>query len=267
MKKGATYRTIEDFLVAHPLTVDVEIDDEWSGSYPVKGVEFNATVVFIELADYFRLSFSLQSNELLIYVNHFHSWIKRATDASGCRPLFRFFDHALMLVFSEKTGSTDSFSDALSVARRLGEHDVHRFCPRVGIASGPVTAGYTVMADGRSATVLGEPVALAAAFAAAAIQDDVAMRITVASHEWGTRTIADQFPPVEYDDPEQGRVKQPQTWELGKVREIDCAAGGKRTVRDIASFIRWSPEHSADKQARNWFAEIQRRGLYRKVSG
>ncbi len=263
MKTRQSYHTIEDFLISHPLTVDVEVEDEWSGSFPVKGVEMAATILFAELPDYYRLSFSLQTNEMLVYVNNFLAWINKAVETLGCCVLHRYLDHAVMLVFSAKFGSNDPFRDALCTARWMGENDVLRFSPCIGIASGVVTAGFTGIPKQYSAAVFGKPVVLAAAYAGAKPKGDYAMRITVADEEWGEKTIEEVFPPVEYDDPEQGRIKQPRTWELGRRRDIDLALAGRLSVRDIASFIHWMPEHSAEKKAGTWFDEIKRQGYYR----
>ena len=266
MKTTYSFQTIEDFLISHPLTIDVEIEDEWSGSFPVKGVELQATVLYAELTDYYRLSFSMKSSEMLIYVNNFLAWTGKSVDAMDCCVLHRSLDHAVMLVFLNRSGSSDTFSDALRAARWMGEHDVLRFCPRIGIASGQVTAGFTGTAKKFSASVFGKPVILAAAFAGAKVQGDFAMRITVDSEEWGEKKIEELFPPVEYDDPEQGKVKQPQTWELGKERDVEFALAGKKRVRDIASFIHWMPEHSGDKKACDWLREMKRQGFYRPPS-
>ncbi len=266
VKTRRRYRTVEDFLVSHPLTIDVEIEDEWSGSFPVKGIELQATVLYAELADYYRYSFSLQPGEMLIYVNNFLAWMTRAAETVNCSVLHRELDHAVLLVFSEKLGSSDPFADALRVARWMGEHDVFRFGPRVGLASGSVTAGFTGTPGKFGASVLGQPVVRAAAFAGSKPQGDFAMRITVADDEWGEKTLKEMFPPAEYDDPEQGKVKEPQTWELGKSRVVDFAFAERAAVRDIVSFIHWMPERAADNKAREWFGEIKRQGFYRNPS-
>lgn len=98
MKTRQGYNTIEDFLISHPLTADVEIEDEWSGSFSVKGIELQATVLFAELTEYYRLSFSLQTSEMLIYVNNFLAWINKGVETMGCCVPHRYLDHAVMLV-------------------------------------------------------------------------------------------------------------------------------------------------------------------------
>lgn len=255
--------TIEDFLISHPLKVDVEIEDEWVGDFTVKGIEMPATVLYVELTEFYRLSFSLHSTEMLIYVNNFLAWISRASQYVEQCLLHRYLDHAFLLVFSEKLGSCDPFSDALKVARWMGEHDVFRFAPRVGVATGLVTAGFTGTSGKFGTSVFGKPVVLATAFAGSKPRGDFASRITVAAQDWGQRTIKEMFPPVEYNDPGQGTVKQPQTWELGEKRDVDFASAGTISVRDIVSFIHWTPENSGEEKARKWFIEMKRQGHYR----
>ena len=72
------------------------------------------------------------------------------------------------------------------------------------------------------------------------------------------------FPPLEFDHPEKGRVRQPQIWTLGEARLIDLPGTGKFAVRDIANFIHWMPEAAAEEQSRKWFDLIRAKGFYKK---
>jgi len=266
MKSGQSYHTIEDFLISHPLTIDVEIEDEWSGCFPVKGVELEAAVLHVELDGYYRLLAELRPSEMLIYVNNFLAWTGAAAERSACCVLHRYLDHAVVMLFARKFGSADPFADALGTARWLGEHDVLRFRPHMGIAVGKVTAGFTGIPKKYSASVFGTPVMQAAAFAGARPGREYIMRITVASEAWGELSLEEMFPPVEYDDPRQGRRKEPQTWELRGSRTVETPVTGRIAVRDIVSFIHWMPDNTAEKKAREWFAEIRKQGYYRAPS-
>ncbi len=71
-----------------------------------------------------------------------------------------------MVVFSTEFGSEDPFRDAVQAAAATSRHDVHAYRPHVGIASGPVIAGYAGTAFRYNVSVFGAPVALAARCAA-----------------------------------------------------------------------------------------------------
>jgi hypothetical protein len=46
------YRSLEDFLISNPLTVDGQFDDGWAALFPVKGREIDATVLFADIASF-----------------------------------------------------------------------------------------------------------------------------------------------------------------------------------------------------------------------
>jgi class 3 adenylate cyclase len=256
--------TITDFLIAQPLTIDVELDDESTGCMSVKGIEFEATVLYAGISDFTRLSVELSPAEMLLYMNMFLTW---AGECSGSERFFvieRFVDNALVLLFSTRFGSDDPFIDALQAARWMGEHDAMKFSPRIGIASGKVMAGFTGTHGNSNASVFGRPLALAGACARLNPGGDVASAITFPSDEWAERTLEKVFQPIEYDHPEKGRVRQPQTWTLGAPREVDFPGIGRLFLRDIASFIHWMPSLAAAGKAKELVRLIKSQGYYKK---
>jgi class 3 adenylate cyclase len=265
LKTSFTYNTIEDFLISQPMTVDVEIDDEWSGCFSIKGIEFPATILYAGMSDFSRISVELSSAEVLIYVNMFLSWMRDSAENQKFCVIQRFLDNALLLVFSARFGSEDPFSDALNAARWMGEHDSMKFCPNIGIASGTVTAGFTGTPKEYGASVFGKPVILAAGCSRLKPKGTYASSITFPAEEWGTRNFSEVFPPVEFDHPEKGRVKQPQTWQLGDPRMVEFPGIGEFAVQDIANFIHWMPKTSAELKAREWFGLIKSKGYYKKT--
>ena len=88
--------------------------------------------------------------------------------------------------------------------------------------------------------------------------------ITFPADEWKERSLDKVFQPTEYDHPEKGKVKQPQTWILGEPREIDFSGMGRLTLRDIANVIHSMPSVSAAKKARDWVQLIRSQRLYKK---
>ncbi|NTW99207.1 MAG: adenylate cyclase [Geobacteraceae bacterium] len=266
MKTPYSYNTITDFLLSQPLTVDVEIDDEDAGCFPLKCVEFDATVLYIGVHDFSRLSLDLLPTEILIYLNMFLVWMRDSVERERFCVVERFLDSAIVLLFSKRFGSDDPFLDALRMARWMGENDELLFCPDMGIASGRVAAGFAGTPKEFTGSVFGRPVLMAAACSRMKPQGDLAACITFPASEWQQRSLQDVFPALEFDHPEKGRIRQPQTWQLGQSREIDFPGLGKTHLRDIANFIHWMPKTEAREKAREWFAMIKAKGFYKNNS-
>ncbi|NTV98950.1 MAG: adenylate cyclase [Chlorobiaceae bacterium] len=252
--------SLADYLISRPLTLDVEIDEERCGSFPVKGMEFEATVLYLGINDFARLSAELAPAEMLVFQNMFISWLRESFAGSRFSVVEKLLGHAVLLLFPERSGSGDPFVDALRTARWLGENDTLKFSPAFGIASGTVLAGFA----GGSASVFGPPVFLASASAKLKPKVDAAAVITFPADEWKRRSLDEVFPPVEYDHPEKGRIRQPSTWKLGEPCEVDFPGSGRLLLRDIANFIHWMPSVSASDKAREWVSLIRSKGFYRK---
>ncbi len=264
VKTPFSYNTITDFLISQPLTIDVEIDDQYSGCFSVKGIELEATVLYAGISDFARLSVELSPAEMLIYLNMFLVWMRESSLIESFCVLERFLDNALVLLFSKRFGSEDPFLDALQVARWMGDHDAMKFCPDIGIASGTVMAGFTGTPKEYSTSVFGSPLILAAGCARLNPKGNVASMITFPAEEWRDLSLEEVFQPIEYDHPEKGKVKQPQTWILGDPREVEFPGTGKLALRDIANVIHSMPSISAETKAREWVQLIRAKGFYKK---
>lgn len=263
MKTPYSYNTITDFLLSQPLTVDVEIDDEASGCFPLKCIEFDATVLYVGVHDFSRLSIDLSPSELLIYLNMFLVWMRDSLEKERFCVVERFLDSAIILLFSKRFGSEDPFQDALHTARWMGEHDELLFSPDMGIASGRVAAGFAGTPKEFTASVFGRPVLLAAASARMKPPGELASCITFPAGEWRNRSLGEVFPSMEFDHPDKGRVKQPPTWKLGEPRTVDFPGLGRTELRDIANFVHWMPKTSAREKAKEWLAQIKAKGFYK----
>jgi hypothetical protein len=263
LKTPYSYNTITDFLLSQPLTVDVEIDDEVAGCFPLKCVEFDATVLYVGVHDFSRLSLDLAPSEILIYLNMFLVWMRESVERERFCVVERFLDSAIVLLFSRKFGSDDPFLDALRIARWMGDHDELLFSPDMGIASGRVAAGFAGTPKEFVGSVFGRPVLMAAACARMKPPGELASCITFPAAEWQRRTFHEAFPPLEFDHPEQGRVRQPPTWKLGEPRTVDFPGLGRTELRDVANFVHWMPKSTAREKAREWFAMIRAKGFYK----
>ncbi|NTU58655.1 MAG: adenylate cyclase [Chlorobiaceae bacterium] len=263
MKTPYSFNTITDFLLSQPLTVDVEIDDDAVGSLPLKCVEFDATVLYVGVHDFSRLSLDLSPSEVLIYMNMFLVWMRESLCSEKFCVVERFLDSAIVLLFSKRFGSEEPFLDALRAARWMGDHDELLFSPDMGIASGRVAAGFAGTPKEFTGSVFGRPVLLAAASSRMKPPGEMASCITFPADEWQGRSFPDLFPPLEFDHPEKGRVRQPPTWQIGEPRAVDFPGLGRMELRDIANFVHWMPKTAAREKAREWFSLIKSKGFYK----
>ncbi|MBM3422144.1 MAG: adenylate cyclase [Chlorobi bacterium] len=264
MKTPHTFNSVADLLLSQPLTIDVEIDDRLAGPFSIKGLEVDCSVLYMGIPGYAGLSFELDPAELLIYQNMFLGWIHRQLEKERFCIVERFFGHAHIMLFSGAFGSDDPFLDALRAARILGEKDEPGFRPGIGIASGMVVAGFTGSPGEYVTDLFGRPLVLAAACAALKPHGEYAACITVPEEEWRHRSLDAVFPPLEFEHPEKGSVRQPQIWKLGEARLIDFPGTGKIAVRDIANFIHWTTDKTPEAQVREWFGLVRSKGFYKK---
>ncbi len=198
------HHSLEDYLTAQMLTVDAQLDDGWGASYPVKGRELEATVLFADITSFSARTAELDLTETLTFVNHFFAWI--AAEALRGRPgiVDKYIGDEVMIVFAKEFGSADPFLDAVQAARWMGQNDVFSFMPHVGIASGEVIVGYVGTPLKYNCSVFGAPVALAAR--CAGVDPDYDRRFTSSmtfpADEWGERNFDEVFPARHIRDPD-----------------------------------------------------------------
>jgi Adenylate and Guanylate cyclase catalytic domain len=250
------YHSLEDFLVAEMHTVDGVVDgvvdDGWGASYPVKGREIEATVLFADITGFSRRTLDLDPTETLIFVNHFFSWI--TAEALRDRPgiVDKYIGDEIMVVFSEEFGSEDPFVDAVQTARWMSQNDVFAFCPHIGIASGEVIVGYVGTPIKYNCSVFGAPVALAARCAGLSPRTEESYSSSMAfpADEWGSRDFDEVFPPKRYRDPDGTVTEVPHDWRMHPAGSVALKNIGDVKIQHIAHHAMWFSQQSPEERAR-----------------
>jgi class 3 adenylate cyclase len=259
------YHSLEDFLTGTMAHVDGQLDDGWGASFPVKGREIDATVLFADISGFSARTADLTPAETLIFVNNFFAWI--TAEALRGRPgiVDKYIGDEVMVVFSNEFGSADPFLDAVRAARAMSEHDAHAFSPHMGIASGAVIVGYVGTPLKYSASVFGAPVALAARCAGIRPSADAgaaSSSIVFPAREWGGREFSEVFPPRRYVNPDGSTIDQPHAWELQEPRKVPVKNLPPVEVREILNRGFHGPSLSAEDRAREALDELRRHNRY-----
>ena len=209
------YNSLEDFLVSKELSVDVECQDGGGVSFPLKGREIEATVLFADITSFSKQTESLSSTATMLLVNKFIAWMSAEGLANTCGIVDKYIGDEILVVFSNEFGSTDHVLDALGTARRLGEFDEWEFRPHIGLASGTVTVGYTGTPLRYNCTVFGRPVTIAARCAAMHFPEAEGTRILMPAALFRDYTFEEVFPPRVLKDVSTGREsKLPTPWHM-----------------------------------------------------
>lgn len=267
------YRTLEDFLVSNPLSVDGQLDDGWGAIFPVKGREIKATILFADIACFSRRTLELSSTETLIFVNNFFTWI--TAEALRNRPgiVDKYIGDEIMVIFSEEFGSKDSFVDAVQTARWMAEHDALAFEPHMGIASGVVTVGFVGTPLKYDCSVFGVPVALAARCASiprpkpptdTKPQPFVSSSIVFPAELWKDRSFKQVFPAEKLQMPDGTIKERPQLWELLPPRKVEMKNMGDIEIREVVNRSIHIPSMPAEERAKESLRALQAAGHYRQ---
>ena len=104
------YKTLEDYLISHPLTVNTELDDGGGAYYPVKGIELEATILFADISGFSRRTFDMSPIETLVFTNNFFSWITAEAIIGKPCIIDKYIGDEIMLLFSKEFGSDDPFT-------------------------------------------------------------------------------------------------------------------------------------------------------------
>lgn len=123
------YHSLEDFLNATMLTVDAQLDDGWGASFPVRGREIDATVLFADITAFSARTADLTPTETLVFVNNFFAWISAEALRHTHGLIDKYIGDEVMVVFSKEFGSTDPFLEAVQAARWMAENDALAFMP------------------------------------------------------------------------------------------------------------------------------------------
>ncbi|HKQ48538.1 MAG TPA: adenylate/guanylate cyclase domain-containing protein [Phycisphaerae bacterium] len=209
---SVTYKfaSLQDYVLSFPLSVEGTVDDGWGANVVVKGVETVAAILFADISGFTRRTSELSSTETLIFVNNFLSWITAEALKGGPGIVDKYIGDEIMVVFSQDFGSEDPFLDALNAARWMAERDELEFCPRIGIAYGPVTCGIVGTPLKYDCSVFGIPVTMAKRCASEAGPSS----IVFPESAWRNRSFADIFKPRTYETPDGKTAEMFLPWEL-----------------------------------------------------
>lgn len=250
MKTSYKYNTLEDFLISHQLTVDAVFDDGWGANFPVKGIELEATILFVDISSFSKRTAKMSPVETLIFVNNFFSWI--TAEALLGQPFIvdKYIGDEVMVLFSKEFGSDDPFIDAIKAARRMAEQDALSFSPHIGVASGPVVAGYVGTPVKYNASLFGAAVTLAARCASEKPHDKVcSSTITFPASEWCYGNLNEVFVPRKYKLPDGKEFEKEHAWKLLDAQTVELKNIGRTSVRQIVNQAFHFPQQSAEERA------------------
>lgn len=243
------FHSLEDYLASTMSHVDGVLDDGWGASFPVKGTEIEATILFADITGFSTRTLYMSPAATLIYVQNFFAWI--TAEALKGRPgiVDKYIGDEVMVIFSKEFGSEDPFADAVQAAAAISRNDVLGYRPHVGIASGPVIVGYAGTAFRYNVSVFGAPVALAARCAGVKPEPTnsdafVSSTIVMPAAQWGDRGLTEIIPPV-------GNEAQLPKFHLQAPRDVEMKGVGEVSVREIynTSMFLGTGAASADERA------------------
>jgi Adenylate and Guanylate cyclase catalytic domain len=258
------YHSLEDFLTANMLSVDAQLDDGWGASFPIRGREIDATVLFADISAFSARTAELTPTETLIFVNNFFAWISAEALRHTNGLIDKYIGDEVMVVFSKEFGSADPFLEAVRAARWMAENDALAFTPHIGIASGRVIVGYAGTPLRYNCSVFGAPVALAARCAGIVPVDEgrFSSSITLPASEWGEQDLTEVLRPKEYELPDGQIGRLPAPWELLEPRTVSIKNMGEIEIREILRRGMHLPSQSAEQRAREALETIEQAGRY-----
>jgi class 3 adenylate cyclase len=220
--------------------VDAHPNDGWGATFPVRGREIEATVLFSDITAFSRRTLDLSPAETLIFVNWFFTWVTAEALRGGKGIIDKYIGNEMMIVFSPEFGSEDPFAEAVHTASWMANNDVWSFGPHVGLASGQVIVGYVGTPLKYDCSVFGAPVALAARCAGVhpATTEPYSTAIISPAKDWDQRNLDEVLPPR--DSGQEWELLPTQTEPLKNVGDVDVRA----VVRQAMWFPNSSPEQA-----------------------
>ena len=258
------YTSLEDYLNSRPLSVDGILNDGWGAYFAVKGVETDAAVLFADISGFSHRTFELTPTETLIFVNNFFAWI--TAEALQDRPgvVDKYIGDEMMIVFSEEFGSKDPFLDAVQAARRIAERDALSYCPRIGIAAGPVVIGFVGTPIKYNCSVFGRTVTLASRCASVTPKARGSSTIIFPAELWKGRSLNVVFPPRKEKFPDGTVQDEPLFWEEFPTRRVEMKNLPETEVVEIGKTTMDRPSRSAEERARMSLDVLKKQaGMYR----
>ena len=265
------YNSLDDFLISTLATVDGQVTVGPGLTYPIKGRQIEATILFADISGYSARTLEMNPVETLAFVNHFFAWVTGMA-LQGTRGIVdKYIGDEMMIVFSKEFGSEDPFAEAVRVARFMGEDDFFAFVPHIGIASGPVIVGYAGTPLMYNCSVFGAPVALAAR--CAGIKPDVpelsengfplfSCVITFPEANRVGRDFEDFFAPRKYIDMERNTREMARMWDMLPARSFEPKNIPELEIRQVIDRGFYITDSSPEDSARQIVKDLRAANRY-----
>lgn len=258
------YHSLQDFLASTMSHVDGVLDDGWGDSFPVKGREIDAVILFADISGFSTRTLDMSPAETLVYVQNFFAWI--TAEALRGRPgiVDKYIGDEVMVVFSTEFGSEDPFGDAVQAAAAMSRHDVHAYRPHMGIAAGEVIVGYAGTPMRYDISVFGAPVALAARCAGVRPPEPdpdeprnvISSTIVFPAADWADRKLDDMLLPGSRIQPEW------RPFELQEPRSVPMKGLGEVEVLEIYNTGMHIPTQNVEDRAKASLSFLKEHGRY-----
>jgi class 3 adenylate cyclase len=259
------YNSLEDFLIANPLSIDTQLDDGGCVLFSVKGREIEASVLFADISSFSSTTKGLSSIETLIYLNHFFTWITAEGLVESTGIVDKYIGDEIMLIFSNAFGSEDSLVDALKTAKSIADHDPWDFSPHMGIASGVVTVGYVGTPIKYNCSAFGTPVNLAKRCAGVKPNNGAGASIIIPEKLWEERLFDKIFPPIELKNLDGKTVGQRQNWKLTSRGKEKMKNMDEIELVEIDKMKISIPSMTAEERAKEALSVLREKGNYKPI--
>lgn len=266
MKHPYKYKSIDDFLITHPLNMDAQLNDGWGAYFPVKGIELEASILFADIAGFSSRTREMNPLETLIFVNNYFAWMSAEGLHDSHGLIDKYIGDEMMIVFANEFGSENHFEDALRCGRKMIERDVLNYCPHIGIASGKVVVGFVGTPYKYNSSVFGLPVTMAARCAAVKPEkNNYDKRIVFPEENWVEKDIDELFPPVidKYSDGTESQSEQ--TWSILEPRSVPIKNLADVMIRELRCTLMHLSEYTATQRAKDNFTSLVKHGFYRTI--
>ncbi len=254
------YRSLEDFLIQNPLTIDGVLNDGGGAVFPVKGVQLRAAILIADIGGFSRRTADLSPVETLIFVNNFLSWITAESIRHFPCIIDRYVGDSVTVVFSERFGSENPILDAVKAARQIAQFDPLSFCPHMGMAYGEVVVGYTGTPTRFGCSVFGRTVTLASRCSEIRPDQNHSCSLVLPADLIGEQLFQEAFGTPEW--PSQA-PSIPSPWRLLGERSVPLKNIGDIEVREVIKVSHWLPTQSAEDRTRENLRSLTERGEYR----
>lgn len=242
------FRTLEDFMTTTRLDINEIADDGWGAPIPIKAVEIQAVILFADISSFSKRTAGLSPIETLYFVNHFFAWTtSEAIRGTPCI-IDKYIGDEIMLLFSERFGSSNPVDEALKTAQAFGNRDPWGFDPHIGIAAGQVAVGYVGTPLKFSCSVFGRPVAIAKRCAAVDGPNGAPCRIVFPA-SLAEPGIVDSAFGVGDKQPSKWQINPPRAVPVKNMDNLNVIVAERCTVN--------FPEPTAEDRAREFIRSLR----------